>query len=517
MSIRAALRCAKNRIAPVIRHRAAVPSLALCLLYILSLLWYISPSQCLASQSATFGSSQDSTTPIIAALRTGDFDEALQKSSEALKRYPRDYRLWTLRGMAFSGKREMASALSAYQHALRLAPAYLPALEGAAQIEYQQGSERAEPLLLRVLALRPDDPTTHAMLASLDFRGNQCADAVPHFQQAAAVLEAQPVLLTEFASCLTALDRDQDAIPILQRVLTLDPSRPSARYNLALAQWNAGHTPDAIETIEPLLESNPDDEDVLTLGADIYESNNDTPRAVELLRHAILANPRKVEAYLQFSTLSYNHASFQVGIDMLAAGLTRLPNDPRLYLARAVLYSEKGDYAKATEDFDTVNRLDPNLAIADVAEGLSQSEQHKSKAALASFREAARAHPNDAFAQYLLAETLSEQQTRPGTAEYAEAVSAARRAADLNPRMSSALDLLSTLFLRAGHAQEAINYSRKALSINPNDQQALYHLMLALRKTDQRDEVPAILKRLIAARNAQSTTTKKRYKLDEGP
>ena len=268
----------------------------------------------------------------------------------------------------------------------------------------------------------------------------------------------------------------------------------------------------------PLIETNPDDEDVLTLAADVYESNNDTPHAVELLRKAILANPKKVDAYLEFSTLSYNHASLQVGINMLNAGLTQLPNEPRLYLARAVLYSEKGDLSQAMEDFETVNRLDPNLSFAGVAEGLARSEQHKSKEALASFRAAAKAHPNDAFTQYLLAEALSEQELAPGTPEYVEAVAAATRATTLDPHLLSALNLLSTLALRDGHTQLAIDYSQRALTVDPNDQQALYHLLLALRKTDRKDEVTAVLKRLVAARNAaQSGTPKKRYKLEEVP
>ncbi len=473
---------------------------------------------CFAQGSAHAAQAQDATTNIVEALRSRNFDRALQLSKAAIDTSPRDYRLWTLRGMAQAGASKPETALAAYQYALKLAPTYLPALEGAAQIEYQQGSDRAKPLILRILALRPTDPTSHAMLAVLDYKAKNCAEAIPHFQQAAALLQAQPQLFADYASCLATLGRYEEIIPILQQALKIDPARQNTRYNLALAQWNANHAQDALATLQPLIEASPDDEDVLTLAADIYESNNDTPHAVELLRKAILANPKKVDAYLQFSTLSYNHASLQVGINMLNAGMSQLPDEPRLYLARAVLYSEKGDFSLAMEDFDTVNRLDPNLSFAGVAEGLARSEQHKSKEALASFRAAAKAHPSEPFTQYLLAEALSEQELAPGTPEYTEAVAAATRAATLDPHLLSALNLLSTLFLRDGHTQTAIDYSQRALAIDPNDQQALYHLLLALRKTGSKDEVPSVLKRLIAARNAtQSGTQKQRYKLEEMP
>ncbi|HEX6772725.1 MAG TPA: tetratricopeptide repeat protein [Acidobacteriaceae bacterium] len=455
----------------------------------------------------------DATTSIVESLQSRRFYDALRQTNAALEKAPNDSRLWTLRGMALAGTEQTRPALAAYQHALSLAPNYLPALEGAAQIEYSIGSEGAKPLLVRVLALRPEDPTTHAMLAVVDYKAKQCDEAIPHFQQAEALVNRQPLLLNEYASCLAALERYEAAIPVLQRALALTSGRPNAIYNLALAQWSAGHGQDALATLGPLLETS-SDEDVLALAADIYEANNDTPRAVDLLRKAIQANPKSIGPYLQFSTLSYNHGSIPAGIEMLNAGLTQSPNEPRLYLARAVLESEKGDFANATEDFATVSRLDPNLSIASVAEGLADSEQHKPARALSSFRAAAKAHPKDAFTQYLLAEALSENQNALGASEHAEAVAAARRAVALDPKMSNALNLLSTLALRNGNPKLAIDYSRKALSIDPNDQQALYHLMLALRKTDGNAEIPAVLKRLMAARKEQSDVQKRRYKLE---
>jgi hypothetical protein len=49
-----------------------------------------------------------------------------------------------------------------------------------------------------VLALRPADQTSHAMLAALAYKAKSCAEAIAHFQQATALLETQPELLTEY-------------------------------------------------------------------------------------------------------------------------------------------------------------------------------------------------------------------------------------------------------------------------------------------------------------------------------
>src|ERR1035437_8746434 len=208
-------------------HKFANCALAFCFL--------LAPASfCLAQEQRA----QDEVAQISNALRNRDFTKALELSKSALARRPRDYRLWTLRGMATAGTANLPLALLAYQHALKLAPTYLPALEGAAQSEFQMGHGAARPLLLKVLAQRPDDRTSHAMLGALDYQEKNCSGAMTHFQLAGDVIASRPEVLTEYGTCLTHLKRDQDAVPVFAQALAVDPSKRDARYNLALSEWN---------------------------------------------------------------------------------------------------------------------------------------------------------------------------------------------------------------------------------------------------------------------------------------
>jgi Flp pilus assembly protein TadD len=311
---------------------------------------------CLLAASAAFHlaqtqPAQDEVGRISDAMRSRNISRALTLSQAALAKWPEDYRIWTLRGMATAETGNLPLALLAYQKALKLAPAYLPALEGAAQAEFQMGHDAARPLLLRVLAQHPADPTTHAMLGVLEYRKRNCADAVTHFQIAAGVISSQPEALNEYGSCLVTLERDEDAAAVFAEALALDPTKSEARYNLALVQWNTNHADDALATLQPVIEATPIDGQILTLAAEICESKTDTARAIELLRNAILANPKDVDAYLQFAALSYDHVSPHVGIDILNAGLTQLPDEPRFYLVRGILLTQLGEFTRAVEDF----------------------------------------------------------------------------------------------------------------------------------------------------------------------
>jgi len=449
--------------------------------------------------SARCQTAQDPAAPIVAALRTRDFAQALSLSEAALAAHPRDYRIWTLRGMATAGTGSLPRALTAYQHALQLEPTYLPALEGAAQTEMQMGQD-ATPLLEKILAQRPDDPATHALLGVLDYRKHDCSAAIDQFGQAAAAIGHQPEALSDEGACFSALQRNDDAVAAFRDALALDPSNDVARYNLALAQFDAQQGADALTTLDPLTSATPAHPDALALAAEIHEAQGDTPQAVTLLRAALLAAPRDLDAYLQFATLCFDHASPKVGVDILNAGIGQLPREPRLYLVRGVLLAQMGEFTRAGDDFDAASRLDPQLQFLGDAQGLVQSQEHNQEQALAHFRAAVREHPKDAYGYYLLAEALSAEGKPEGSPTYSEEISAAKTAVRLDSTLVAARDLLSAAYYASGHMDEVIEQSRAALATNPSDEQAVYHLMLALRKQGHDDEARALVQQLVQLR-----------------
>src|SRR5438477_948328 len=128
---------------------------------------------CFSLMACSFGQSAGDSSGTIAietALRAHDFEQALQLAHSRLRELPNDAKLWTLEGIALSKLGRDKEALNAYDRALRISPKYVAALEGAAELEYKAESARARPLLEQLLKLRPDDPTTHAMLGVLAYK-----------------------------------------------------------------------------------------------------------------------------------------------------------------------------------------------------------------------------------------------------------------------------------------------------------------------------------------------------------
>ena len=160
---------------------------------------------------------------IASAIREKQYDRAVELARQALKATPQDVQILTLEALALKELGQARDALAAFQQALRIAPNYLAALEGAAQIEYAAGSDGAIPLLDRLLRLRPDEPTAHAMRAVMAWKQRDCPTAVPHFERSRPVIASQPDALREYGICLVRLNRPEAAAPVFQQIVSGNP------------------------------------------------------------------------------------------------------------------------------------------------------------------------------------------------------------------------------------------------------------------------------------------------------
>jgi tetratricopeptide (TPR) repeat protein len=450
--------------------------------------------------------------PVSAALRARDFDKAVELSRSALQREPNNPQLWTLQGIAFASKGDNQQALAAFQQGLKIAPNNIAALAGAAQIHYQAGSQRAVPLLNRLLQLRPEDPTAYAMLAVLEYRQGNCTAAATHFEKAGQLVDSQVDALHAYATCLVRLKRLDDAVATFQKAVALRPEDPQELRVLASIQLMAHKPQDALATLKPLLDANGSDANTLQLASRAYEDAGETPQAVGTLRQALLLEPRNISLYLDFANVCFAHESFQVGIDVITEGLSLQPNADGLYVARGVLYVQLAQYDKAEADFEKAYELNPNQSLSTAAQGLAAVQANDLDHALTSIQAKLARKPNDPLLLYLQADVLSQKGADPGTPEFQLAMRSAKKAVTLQPTLAAARAVLAKLYMQTGQYPEAIEQCRKALLSDPKDQTAVYRLIQALRKTGQNSDIPGLLTRLAQLREQATNEERERYR-----
>lgn len=474
--------------------------------------WLVAVSPAIGAQEP--GAAQTDS-QVMNLLQTGQYREAEGVLNRELRVRRADCRLLTLHGIAANGLHDPAQALISFRTALRTCPDYLPALEGAAQIEYAEKNPEAVTLLGRILKQIPEDPTSNAMLASVYRSEHNCDSALEHYPASAPLFEENPQLLHDYVSCLAETEQFSKAAQLVAGSLGGDPP-PIMRRDLAFLEWKAGDTKAAMNVLQPLLTKG-SDEAALELGSNIAEQMNDTPTAVALLRAAILLDPANEENYLSFARIAFAHSSYQVGIDVVNRGIERIPQSAALYTARGVLEQQLSESSEAISDFRQAHRLDPKLSFAMDAIGIVQSQRHQDSQALESFKQQARLHPDDALLQYLLSEALSQSSDAAQSPVLLQAIAAAKRSISADPRYQPAHDLLAQLYLRTDQPLLAWQTAARAATLDPEDDVAVYQELMAARKLGKRDELPILVQRLtdLKKRNERKQNDAHHYELTD--
>jgi len=458
-------------------------------------------------------SGRESEDTILRALKTRDYPAAIAAANEVLKIHPKDCKILTMRGLALQDEGKVDEGLQSFNQAIDACPHFVPALKGATQIEYARRSPRTRKLLNELLSNAPEDPTSNAMLAALDWRDKDCSSALPHFEKSLTLIASNPEANREYAACLVVTGDAAKAVSVYEQILSSHETT-TIRLQLAFALWKSNALEMAIAMLSPMLESTPPVSQALILGAQIAEDNGDTPHAIQWLRQAIVQDPTSVNNYVMFAAFAFSHRSSQVGIDMLDAGLKILPQAAPLYLARGILLVQVSQPEVALKDLEEAHRLDPHLSFAADALGMMYSQQHQLEAALEFFRQYVKQAPNDPLAQYLYAEAISEK-PNCDEADYREAIRAALRSVTLEPDYQPARDLLAALYAEANDPAAAAKEADEALKIDPSDESALYQKILAYRRLGRRNEVGELVARLQQLK--KNALAIKLYQLEEAP
>ena len=141
-------------------------------------------------------------------------------------------------GLYYQAAGNPEAAEKAYREALRLAPAFVPALLNLADLYRANGLDpQAGPLLERAIGLAPGDAAPQHALGLLLIRQRQLDAAVGHLQKAAE----------------------------------LDPVNVRYSYVYGVALWESGRQQEAVATLETALANHPGNRDLLSALASYYQ------------------------------------------------------------------------------------------------------------------------------------------------------------------------------------------------------------------------------------------------------
>jgi len=451
----------------------------------------------------------------LTALSSQRYAEAYKLLEPLSKSRPTNPQIWTAKGMALAGLRQFKESLASYEKALVLQRDFLPALEGAAQVEYRTGQPGAGTTLEKVLALQPDDPTAHAMLGVLSYEHKDCGTAIAHFERSQPEISGNAPALAQYGQCLVSLGQAAKATEVFKRVVVLEPENSSARYNLGLCQVISHDNRAAISTLDASADAPASDPDVLNLLAAAYEADHQTDAAVQNLRKATELAPKDVKNYLDLAALCMDHGAYALGVEVTTTGIRNLPDSAALYTMRGILRAQFMQLEEAEQDFRRANQLEPEQAFGSMGLGITYLQKDNPDKSIQVLRDRLASTPNDATLNCLLAEALSAKGIEPGAPEFTEARQALLRSLRTKPDFARAHAQLGKLYLLSGDSKRALDECKAAADLAPNDRMAIYGLVRAMRQSGLTSEALPLLAKLrsIDAQERKAEAEKERVQL----
>jgi tetratricopeptide (TPR) repeat protein len=181
--------------------------------------------------------------------------------------------------------------------------------------------------------------------------------------------------LTLLAEVYQARERYEEAVPVLQRALELDPDSTSLLFWLAAANERSGRKPEAEELLQRLLEVDPDFAPALNyLGYMWAEAGENLDEALLLVQQAVEIEPDNGAFADSLGWTHFQLGQYEESQGFLERAAELVGNDPVVFEHLGDLYVALGRLDQAREVYQRALDLEADNAQA-VRDKLSRLEQ----------------------------------------------------------------------------------------------------------------------------------------------
>jgi putative PEP-CTERM system TPR-repeat lipoprotein len=332
-------------------------------------------------------------------VQLGDL-EAAERSLAALRnRAPDTAVSHFMAGRLLAVRGEYATALNELRRAVVLAPDHAPSRLLLATVLLSQGLlEQASAEVARVLQSEPASGDARKLMAMVQLAQNDPVAATKSLAEVVGSEAARdPYADRLMGAALVRAGSLEEGLAYLERSVAATPNDVNARLDLAEAYLAAGRTAaargllaslpegsasersrlltviastagqprsEAHAAIEGLAAANPADSAMLRIAGAYLAADGEIARGLELLRAAVSAGPRDVNARLALATIEGQSGNLPAAEQQLQAVLEIEPANQRAHLGLARLAMARGDLPGATRRLEQAIGSDPSAVEA---------------------------------------------------------------------------------------------------------------------------------------------------------
>jgi tetratricopeptide (TPR) repeat protein len=382
-------------------------------------------------------------------------------------------------GLALENLGKPDEAWAAFQQAVLARPqksAPYFALGRMTLAQWRKQVASASPLqavaaLREAVRLGPEDAEAHALLAEAHRVAGQPEGALESYQAALHLAPIRTEWSLGLGQVCLALGRPEAAIAALQEALKHAPDAQAAAVHHALARAYAqSHLwPEAFQSVQAALQSDPENPALFQLQAEAYARLGLPDEALKAWQAAVALNPRDALMQIGYARCLLDMGRADEARTVYAQAMSLAPDSPEVHLAAGRALLELGEVEQAHQVLAQAVSLAPHSVEAHAALGEAALRAQNCEAAHAAFVRAAELDP-DSVARAAHLREAGEALWKMSRA--AAAVVVWQRAASLNPKDNRTLARLGVALARLGQFKEALAALDNAVEHNPRETEA---------------------------------------------
>ena len=319
--------------------------------------------------------------------------------------------------------------------------------KAAPQVPETKSAQQYRAFVAEILASSYND------LGVMRAKASQYKDASEYFKQAAAWKPDLPGLDRNCALASYRAELYSEAIPPLERLLTVSPGDAFVRQLLGLSYFMTDNFSKTADVLRPFLKDPPQDPGLLYAWGTSLVRTRQTQSAMAIFQRLLEQNAE----------------------------------NPAVHILLGQAYAQQEDYANSLAELKTALKIDPQLSQAHYYEGLVYLRQSDFESASTEFRAELENHPGDPVTTYHLGfALLSKGDPNSAAALFRAAIKA-------RPEYELAHFELGRALLQTGDLAGAIESLETAKKLFPDRDATYYQLSQAYRRAGRVEDARAAL------------------------
>jgi tetratricopeptide (TPR) repeat protein len=360
-------------------------------------------------------------------LRSGQLEEAIEASQNALARFSENEEIEMILGDILSSQGKVEEAIQHYDRASQIYPgnARAPLLKGSLLEGLKQYDQALEEYKIGA-KIEPNNPLVQFLLGRAYLRASQLPEAEKS----------------------------------LEKAVSLKPNLLQARHHLAWVLECQGRTIEALKEYGLLLKLKPKNEFIKNRVSQIHASgslDSDGTRGVGGIPPELEKQPN---IHMRIATIYFEQTLYMRALEEFQLVLAKSDyKDPHVLMAR--IYEVHGRLDKAVAEFEKLRKLDPeSLDILLYTARLYSLMKNAQKAVTLLQKAVAMEPENDQLLHSLALGYMAQNDNDM-------AIENMRKALALNPKKDSYYFELGALMEKSGNYKEAMENMRQAIELNP--------------------------------------------------